>query len=816
MQEQEPHGLPSLAVPLLAWLAGIALGDWLWQQHILTCAAPMWIGPAVALGAILIAWRAGRWRALRLAAVLITAGALGLARYQTSPLTPCLGPDDLATYNGSDAQPVTVTLIGVIVGDPDPRDRQTQYRVRAQSLVMADRELPVSGLALVQGPRYPVQAYGDQVRITGKLQTPPILEDFDYRAYLARQGVHSLLRQAQLEVLASGGGNPIWAGLYALRGRAAAVIPQLMPAPASSLAQGILLGIDREIPKDLYERFNLTGTSHIIVISGSNISLVAAMLASLATRLLGQRRGVWLVLGGLTAYVFLVGADPAVVRAGLMGALAVIALHLGRQSEALTSLAAAVFIMTLINPLDLWNVGLQLSSLATLGLILFSTPLKEGAERRLVRLLPSQRARQAVGLLNDALLVTLAANITTLPLIVYTFHRLPIISLLTNMLILPAQPPVMVWGGAALLLGLASPLLPIARVIALVPWLCLSYTAAIVRWSSDLPGASLELPRFGAGWMWASYALIFGLWLRQQRSGALSFAWLRGLAAHLPAKTALLLLSGAAVIVGLTLLQMPDGRLHVTFLDVGQGDAILIETPSGNTALIDGGPAPSALFAALGEALPFWQRRLDVVVSTHPDLDHLGGLTPLTTRYQVGQVITNGFEARTPEFGQWQANLQAGGIQTLRAQTGAQIHLGDQVWLDVLAPGAELTHGTSADSNNNSVVLRLRYGRFSALLPGDIEAVIEQKLLDEGAWLQATVLKTPHHGADTSSTLAWLQAVQPQLAVIQVGKENSFGHPKPAILTRYRDLGIPILRTDQHGAVEIASDGQRFWVTWAR
>ena len=138
-----------------------------------------------------------------------------------------------------------------------------------------------------------------------------------------------------------------------------------------------MLGIDREIPRDLYERFNLTGTSHIIVISGSNISLVVAMLASAATRLFGKRRAVWLVLSGLTVYVLLVGADPAVVRAGLMGALAVMALYLGRQSEALTSLAVAVFVMTLINPLDLWNVGLQLSSLATLGLILFSTPLQE-------------------------------------------------------------------------------------------------------------------------------------------------------------------------------------------------------------------------------------------------------------------------------------------------------------------------------------------------------------------------------------------------------------------------------------------------------
>lgn len=800
----------------LAWLVGIALGDWLWQQHLIACGTPLWIWPAAAGLGVIISARAGRLPALRLAAALGVMILLGLTRYQATPLTPCLGPTDVATYNGSDEQPATVTLTGVIDGDPDPRDRQTQYRVRAQSLLVGEEEHQVHGLVLVQGPRYPLFAYGDQVRISGKLQTPPQLDDFDYQAYLARKGVYALLRQARLERLAAGQGSRVWAALYAVRGRSAEIITQLMPAPAAGLAQGILLGIDREIPRDLYERFNLTGTSHIIVISGSNISLVVAMLASAATRLFGKRRAVWLVLSGLTVYVLLVGADPAVVRAGLMGALAVMALYLGRQSEALTSLAVAVFVMTLINPLDLWNVGLQLSSLATLGLILFSTPLQESAERFLLRILTSTRARQAIGLLNDALLVTLAANVTTLPLIVYTFHRLPVISLLTNMLILPAQPPIMLWGGGALLLGLISPLLPLARLLALVPWLCLSYTIAVVRWTSALPGASLELPHFSAAWMWASYALIFGLLWWSQQAGARRAGWLRALATQLPAKTTLLALTGALAITGLALTQMPDGRLHVTFLDIGQGDAILIETPSGNTALVDGGPAPSALFAALGEALPFWARRLDLVVSTHDDLDHLGGLVPIITRYQVGQVVVNGLEAHTPEYAQWQANLGMTGIPVLRGQAGGQIHLGDGVWLDVLSPGAQWVTGTSADSNNNSVVLRLRYGRFSVLLPGDIEAVMEEDLQRQGAWLQATVLKVPHHGSNTSSTADWLQVVHPQLAVIEVGKDNTFGHPKPEILARYRDLGIPVLRTDLSGTIEVSSDGRRFWIVSAR
>lgn len=802
----------------LAWLLGLALAGLLWEWGWIACQTPpawaWWVAAVGAGGAALVLRR--RAPPLTRLWVLVLLVVLAMARYQARPLTPCLGPGDVAYYNGSDEAPRPVTFTGLIDGFPQRTAQGARYRVRAGTLLSDGTAIPVTGTVLVQAPPYPAYAYGDHIEVTGQLQSPPQLEDFDYRAYLARQGVHSLLRRARITLLGHDQGHPLWAGLYALRARGVAVLAWLLPEPAAGLAQGILLGVDDGIAPELYDLFNLTGTSHVIVISGSNISLVAGLLAAAAARVVGKRFALVIVLAGLTGYVGLVGADPAVVRAGLMGALAVLALHLGRQSQALTSLAAAVFVMTLINPLDLGNVGFQLSALATLGLILFVPPLHAAAGGWLEGRLPAVRARQVLGLLNDALLITLAANVITLPLIVYTFHRLPIVSLLANMLILPVQPPIMLWGGAALLLGLVPALLPLARLVAFVPWLCLTYTVAVVRWASALPGASLALPPLATSWLVAAYGLMFGLfWWSQQPRGQRR-RWLFAIVDRLPAKALVVGLLTATILVWLAVGQLPDGRLRVTFLDVGQGDAILIQTPRGNQVLIDGGPDPGVLLAELGAAMPFWDHDLDLVVNTHTDADHLAGLVPLFERYRAGHVFNNGFAATSATFAQWQANLAQAGVPVVRAQTGGRVRVDDGVWLDVLSPDAQLFSGTDADSNNNSVVLRLSYGRFSVLLTGDAEAVVEETLVRDGRWLQATVLKVPHHGSLTSSTAGFVAAVRPQLAVIEVGVDNEFGHPKPEILDRYRASGIPVLRTDQQGTITLSSDGVRFWVETER
>jgi competence protein ComEC len=264
------------------------------------------------------------------------------------------------------------------------------------------------------------------------------------------------------------------------------------------------------------------------------------------------------------------------------------------------------------------------------------------------------------------------------------------------------------------------------------------------------------------------------------------------------------ILALCAVVVGLTLTRLPDGRLHVYFLDVGQGDAIFIRAPDGRQVLVDGGPSPAALLDELGRLLPFWDRSLDLLVLTHPDADHMTGLLPLFERYRIATVLDTVQDDTTPI---WSAALAAHRGQRITARRGMQLAL-DDLRITVLHPAERLLPDTR--DNAASLVLRLDYGETSLLLMGDAEQTTEEILLAAGQPLRANILKVAHHGSGGATSAAFLAAVQPEVAVIQVGADNRFGHPHSDTLARLAPTEV--LRTDQDGRIEVTSDGRRLWV----
>jgi competence protein ComEC len=283
-------------------------------------------------------------------------------------------------------------------------------------------------------------------------------------------------------------------------------------------------------------------------------------------------------------------------------------------------------------------------------------------------------------------------------------------------------------------------------------------------------------------------------------------------------------LSTKAVLVGLFLVGVvswmgatatPDGWLHVVFFDVGQGDGIFIATPSGRQAVVDGGPSPSAMADAVGRRMPFWDRSLDLVILSHANDDHLGGLIPILERYEVAHAVQPRDPHFTAAYSRWHDLLQEKGIDTHWGRAGMRIHLGDGVWLEVLNPPAVSWQATDADGNNNSVVVRLTYGETTFLLTGDIGAEVEGWLLMHQP-VQAQVLKLAHHGAKTSTTEAFLSVVDPWVAVVSVGADNGFGHPSGGVIDRVAEAGIRLYRTDVHGDIEFVSDGRRLWVRTER
>ena len=797
----------------VAWVAGIVLAraaDLAWQL------LPL-LG-FVAIIALLVWWDERR---VRLAALSVLMIGLGAGRLMIAE--PRFDENSLASYNGVG----WVTLEGVVVGEPDERDNYTNLRVRAERLTLSDgTEREVQGLVLIRTHRYPRRTYGDRLEVAGLLDDPPVYETFSYREYLARQGVYSFMRWGvQVNVLTNDCPRPLLACLFDVKRRAQEVIAQMLPEPQAALLTGILLGVETGIPDELMDAFEATGTSHIIVISGFNITIVSGLFAGLAGRFLQRRRAILLAMAAVAAYTVLVGASAAVVRAALMGVLYLFGRYVGRQSYAPVSLAAAALMMTACNPYTLWDKGFQLSFAATAGLLFYVEPSERLLERALSRLTSADRAQQIVGALSEGLLVTIASMLTTAPILLGSFGRLSPITLLSNLLILPAQSYVMLLGGLATIVGLL--LLPLGRIIGWVAWLFLTYSIEVVRWTARIAVPSLS--GGGARWpVWGYYvALVVATWWLAQprgrrrryvdalRTGLWRRVW-SGLGVGLRPK---LLLGGAGVLLALGLFAwggLPDGRLHVHVLDVGQGDAIFVQTPSGRQILIDGGPSGSVLLSRLGRRMPFWDRSLDLVVLTHPDGDHITGLVEVLERYRVDAVVSREVGCQDAICERWRQLLADGDVTVYRGEAGLDMAVEEGLRMVVLHPRVELLTGRRF--NENSVVMRLSYGRASVLLTGDIEARAEETLLGGGVELGSTVLKVAHHGSCASSTAAFLEAVDPEVAVISVGEGNDHGHPCDEVVERLEAvLGgghgeTRLYRTDQHGTVEVVSDGARVWV----
>lgn len=741
--------------------------------------------------------------------IALTACALGAARHVAAQ--PDFTLASLATYNdGGDS----VTVDAIVTGYPQQEGDRQRLRLRAESLVLpGGSRRSVSGDAIVTLPRYPVYRYGDRLRVVGLLETPPVLDGFDYRAYLARKGIHSQVRRAYADLVARDQGSVVYHVLYGVRARAQQVIGRILPEPHAALMSGILLGIESGIPEEVMEQFNATGTTHIIVISGFNISILAGIFLAIGTHLIGsEQRATYGAIGAVIAYTLLVGADAAVTRAALMGIAYLVAVRVGRQTAALSSLALAAFGMTAHNPGTLHDVGFQLSALATLSLILFVPGMTRWTESRLSFL--GDHRGVVMNLLNEALIVTFAAQLMTTPLVVSVFGRLSVVSLLTNLLILPVQAWVMLGGGAATIVGLLSE--PLGRLLAWIPWAGLTWTFEMVEWTARLPYASVEVTGFDGRWLAGYYTALLGGWAMLQND-----EWRKRASDLVRTRRAQVQTAGIAALAVVTVIPWllvyfgPDGRLHLTVFDVGQGDAIFIETPGGRQVLIDGGEDPQLVLSRLGDAMPPWDRSIDLIVVSHPDGDHLGGLPDVLERYEVARILDPEIPTDSALGDAWERAATNEGASLVRAQRGQQFRIGD-VHLDVLWPPATHLDKAGSDDNNNSVVLRLRYGEFCALLTGDIEAPAEQELVSSGNVSRCSVLKVGHHGSDTSTTPAFLDAVAPRVALISAGVDNRFGHPSPEVVERLQDAGVRIFRTDTHGSIELITDGRQTWVRTSR
>jgi competence protein ComEC len=663
----------------------------------------------------------------------------------------------------------------------------------------------------------------------------------------------------------------------------------LSPSTAGVLAAS-MLGDKYFLDKPTAEIFRQGGTFHVLVISGLHITFIGGMLLLVISPLVP--RGIWkafTVTAVLWAYTLAVGADPPVVRASLMFSILMFSYVVGRQRNLLNSLGACILILLAWRPSDLFNPSLQLTLLSVIAIVTIGFPLIEklrsiggwmptaatpfppNVPRHLVRFcetlywnpaawrlesgrqiwtaqikkqpwlegLFTETVRKTTAYIFEGLLVSVIVQACLLPLSIVYFHRVTPISMIMNL-----------WVGAVIALESFTALIAVGLAsmsdFLAAPFFSFTeffnYLLVTAPQQFSASGwSSWRVPNY-FGWASIIYAVYYVpvtviagiVWKWKPfdlspTSRAITFVGL-GFNRSQIAAAAL----AAAFFLILTIAYHPwsapvsDGRLHIDFLDVGQGDSALVTFPDGTTMLIDGGGRleyrsnddDNESFVpdipGIGEAVVspvLWNKgysRIDHIVATHADADHIQGLADIAENFQVGEALFGRTPLDDPGFAQLAGVLANHNIKIETISRGRILKFGGAV-VEVLYPAADPT-GQAPSDNDHSVVVRIVYGSRAFLLTGDIEQGAENELVNGRGVLRADIIKVAHHGSRTSSTQEFINAVDPQYAVISVGRRSRFGHPHKEVVDRWLASGSNVMTTGERGMISVSTDGKDLMV----
>ena len=845
------HPLTQLAV---AFAAGICAANYLSLGLVLVVGVV-----CSALAAGLVLKRRVRLAGLMLLSAMFCAGVV-LARLERRV-------DESSELKRFVDQSVTVT--GVLDGPPVfARDRLylslRVERVDTEAIATGRVSLmaPFRNAATAESYRALQLRYGTRVSVrttldrTGNYRNPGVsalheyLDSKGYDATGTIRGPGSMARLEDTHVF------PPLAKLYEWRERLQREIDARFAPETAGVLGAALLGNRYNLSQSAAERFREGGTFHVLVISGLHISFLGGLVFLVARRLT-KRRFVQFVLPAIVvwSYSIAVGADASVVRAALMFTFAGLATIVFRQANSLNALGAAALILLVHSPKEIFDPSFQLTFLSVLAIVAFAWPLlvkmsaigtwhptrqtpyppacspalktlceilfwsEKKWQQELERLphdyglfkakgaawLERYHLQSVVRYVFGAVVVSASVQVVLLPLMVVYFHRLSLASLVLNIVVSILLAALVAVSLVALLLSQA----PLFKLADAINWLMIH---SVDPFSSfDL--ATFRLPEYSgpAALVYLVYylpllLLLFALshWrplalLKERRCNLHRFV--------LPMSILQVLLIAILILHPLSS-GRADGRLRVDFLDVGQGDSALVTMPDATTLLIDGGGNTTEAARRIGETVVseyLWWRGLsavDYVLATHADADHIDGLNDVLKNFTVRSALIARKPSNDPEFSKFSQTLTATNTHAEVIQSGDVIHFG-AVEVSVLWP----PNTGDESTNNDSIVLRLKFGEHSILLTGDIEKLAERALIESHQDLTANVVKVAHHGSKTSSTDDFVRATKPQLAIISVGRHSMFGHPHEEVVQRWLANGATVLTTGECGTITITTDG---------
>ncbi len=716
-----------------------------------------------------------------------------------------------------------MAMEGIIKRIPERSQEWTQLVIRSEKIISSNHQIPVEGtlLLFLRGEAKGVRV-GDRLRFQCRLHPPRGFSNpggFSYNRYLALKRIHAigfLYGEKGWIKIGERFQHPILLQIEAWRDQIRHFLRKEADPRFSGIFEALVLGEQGNISEEVKEYFTATGVAHLLAISGDHLGIIALLSFSLIFWIL--KRSEFLLLtfsikkwaAGLTIpiillYAFIAGGGISVVRATIMVIVFFLSILLGRERNLLYTLMLAAFLILLVSPPSLFDISFQLSFLSVFSILYFVPKILGELEKKETFLPPKTSWKDTLWhYLKISLLVTTIATLGTAPFVVLHFNRISPIGLITNLLAIP-------WVGflivpLSLIASFFSFFIPALAIllINLNHFLTLGLIK-ILSFLAPLPFASLYLPTPSPLEISLFYLLLF-LSVHLQRRSLIRYLFVG------------ILLVIALDVAYWNLRGNFQNHLKMTFIDVGQGDSILIEFPKGKRMLIDGGGLYGEHFDIGKKVIaPFlWKkkiRRIDYLVLTHPDPDHLKGLPFIASHFSIGQFWENGLRVESPSYQELEEILKRKKIERHILHTSIPPLNIQGVQLSILHPPAGKAQGRGKRDprfiNNQSLVFKFQFKNIQVLLTGDIEEEAEYRMLRDGVSLKADILKIPHHGSLSSSTLPFLQEVKPTYAILSVDHRGRDKLPHPEVLKRYKRLGIKIFRTDQQGAITITTDGEK-------
>jgi len=734
-------------------------------------------------------------------------------------IRPSFSPTHVSRFIGLDG----IALEGTLYRPPEESYGRTELRIRAQKIIHSNRSLAAEGRLLIfwKGKR-PSLHMGDRLRFRCKLQSPHGFHNpggFSYERYLSFERIHTigfLSEESAWVKIGEGSKYSLFQMIERLRDRIRNFLTNESQPLSSGIFKALVLGERGDIPEDMREQFTVAGIAHLLAISGDHLGIVALLSFSLFLWILKRSEFLLLTLSvkkwaaGLTLpfillYTFIAGAGISVIRATIMVITFFLSILFSRERNLLHTLVLAAFLILLFSPPSLFDVSFQLSFLAVLS-ILYLVPrlVRRWKQEEILPPQETQWGRRLWGYLKISLSVTAVAILGTGPFVALHFNRVSLIGFLTNLFFVP-------WVGFIIV--------PLSLVASLLSFFVYPLAVLLIQVNDFLTMILLRAVALSASFPYASFFVSTPTALE-----IILFYLLLFTAGHLrKGRSVRCLFLGCCLVLLLNLVfwntkSWFQKNLIITFIDVGHGDSILIEFPKGKRMLIDGGGLHEDRFDIGKNVIApiLWKkkiRKIDILVLTHPDPDHLKGLNFIASHFSIGQFWDNGVPGDSESYLWLQKTLLRKKIQqsSLNDQTPLQTIHGVQ--LSVLNPPLMKVSPRTAQNpsllNNQSLVLKIQFGQVTLLLTGDIEKQAEYRIMKKAFPIKADLLKIPHHGSASSSTQAFLERVKPSVAILSVSGRNIGRLPHPDVLRRYEKLGSKLFRTDRHGAITVITDGKR-------